>query len=117
MFCEDRIIYEMDGERLLGYIEFWRVTTEQIGRILFSPKFDVFREDLVGGPICYVANIAILPEHRGGVLLRLLKGRLFKSNQTATHFCGEANHGKAKSFKIFSKKTNRVREEVMSDVI
>jgi hypothetical protein len=97
--------YELDGfGHLLGYIEAWRVTPEQIGRIMFCEKFDVYAEDITRGKICYVANITIRPDQRGSDLLKILKGRCIQKNFSASHFCGYAGHSRAKSFKIFTKK-------------
>lgn len=102
---ENRVIYELGPNgNLLGYIESWRVTSEQIGRILFDERFDIHKEEISSGPICYVANITIHPDYRRIGILQILKARHLQQNFMCTHFCGNANHGRAKAFKIFTKK-------------
>jgi len=118
MLFNDRLIYESNNDRLLGYIETWRVSPEQIGRIICTSRFDIFSEELSTGSVCYVANITLHPDHRRQGLLRLLKTRLLEKESTAEFFCGQASHGRAKSFKIFTKKdywTNK-RNEVTQSV-
>lgn len=107
------LTFETDTQdKLLGYIECWRVTPEQIGRIMFDEQFNVFTEDIEYGPICFVANITIRPDARRRNLLNLLKNRAIETNFTATHFCGRASHGRARAFKIFTKKEYWAREGI-----
>lgn len=117
---DNRLIYELDGNgNLLGYAESWRVNTEQIGRILFAERFDIHEEDISSGAICYVANVTIHPDYRSAGLLQIFKSELFRQNFMCSHICGNANHGRAKAFKIFTKKEywSHLERKVIQNVI
>ena len=108
-----RIIHETNRfGQLEGYAEVWRVTPEQVGRILFNDTFNVFEENLTDGLICFVANVTVRPDKRMAGLTRRLKARVKDENRDASHICGMASHGKAGSFKIFKNEPRGVIDRV-----
>lgn len=100
---KDRYVLCEDATgKLLGYVESWRITPDQFGRILLRQKFDVFQEDISNGPVCYVANTTIRPEYRKGWVYKELRDGFFDQNATAKWFVGEANRKRAQLVKVFS---------------
>ena len=86
------LIIELDWEHdIIGFIELWRITYEQLGRIMVHGLIDARAEDTSSGSICFLANLAIHPSHRGDKSLdRLLRNRFFKENYGCEYFCGDS---------------------------
>jgi len=86
------LIVEIDYEfDIIGFIELWRINYEQLGRILVHGMIDARKEDTENGNICFLANLAIRPDHRGDMCLdRLLRNRFFKENYGCEYFCGDS---------------------------
>lgn len=104
------IIVVRDGERVVGYAEFWRLTYEQFGRIICGEPFSALQEDVQTGQIAYLANAFIEEGYRGCNVARMLRNRFFEVNTLCTHFCGEARRKKSAPLKVF--KRNRVPERI-----
>lgn len=96
------ITVEKEGQ-LLGYVEFWRLSYEQFGRIIAGEPFSAYCEDVQSGHIAYVANTYILPEYRRGGVYRMLRDRFFEANKHCTHFVGEARRKKSAPVKVFKR--------------
>ncbi len=85
------LIIEWDYEfEVIGFIELWRISYEQLGRIMVHGCIDAREEDTASGNICFLANLAIHPEHRNGPVADLLRRRFFKENYTCSYFCGDS---------------------------
>lgn len=80
------ITYVRNGE-LLGYLEFWRINFEQLGRVICNREFFVFEEDILNGNIAYIANMWINPEDRNGVIFDMLSAMFLSRNKDAELFC------------------------------
>ena len=73
------ITYVLDGE-LIGYLEFWRITYEQFGRLVCGDTINAMAEDLLTGEIAYINNMWISEDYRGGEAFNTLaKEFLFKN--------------------------------------
>lgn len=95
------IITVADGDRLLGYVEFWRLNYEQFGRIICGEEFSALHEDVSSGNVAYVANTYILPTARRGQVFKMLRDRFFAANRLCTHFIGEARRKNCAPLKVF----------------
>ena len=104
------IIVVRDGETVVGYTEFWRLTYEQFGRIICGEPFSATHEDVQTGQIAYVANTFVKKEYRKGQVIRMLKDRFFEANTLCTHFCGEARRKSCAPVKVF--KRNQIPERI-----
>lgn len=96
-----RILARTDGDRLLGYVESWRISFDQFGRLLCQLPFDIGIEDIEHGNICYVANIFVRKEHRRGDVFAWLKHEFFKQNIGCEYLVGEALRKKTQPVKVF----------------
>jgi ribosomal protein S18 acetylase RimI-like enzyme len=89
------LIVEYDYEfEIIGFIELWRINYEQLGRIIVYGSLDAREENTTDGELCFLANLAIHPEHRHGPVGHLLRNRFFKENYSCTHFCGDSRRRK-----------------------
>ena len=101
---KDRLVTYSIGDALIGYIESWRVSYEQLGRILLGEKFNLTKENINNGSIAYVANITILPDYRKREVLKIMKSEFFRRNYMCDYFVGEAHHNKrVNAFKVYNK--------------
>ena len=99
-----RILTTVDGNgRLLGYVESWRISHHQFGKILCLIPFNIATEDIEHGPICYVANTTIDPDYRRSWVVDDLKAKFFQQNYVCSHFVGEARRKKHSPLKVFDR--------------
>lgn len=110
LLSKGNIIVIRDGEQVVGYCEFWRLTYEQFGRIICGEPFSAMHEDVQTGQIAYVANTFIKKEYRKGEVTKMLRNRFFEANTLCTHFCGQARRKKSEPVKVF--KRNVVPERI-----
>jgi hypothetical protein len=101
LLSNGNIITVQDGDILLGYGEFWRITFEQFGRLICHEPFSAFIEDVVSGHICYLANVWVHEDYRTKGVLKQMRNRFFEVNKDCTHFCGEALRKKTQPVKVF----------------
>lgn len=104
------IITISDGDTLIGYVEYWRISYEQFGRLICGEPFSAVHEDVQTGQIAYVANTFVLPEYRKTEVYKRLRDRFFEANKLCTHFVGEARRKRSAPVKVF--KRDRFKEIV-----
>ena len=73
MFKRGSSLYETEKGKVIGYIEFWKVSLPQLERIILK-DFCVYEEE-PSGDICYIANLWIDEEHRNTKTIKLLKNK------------------------------------------
>lgn len=103
----DRYSLAMDGDRLLGYVESWRINYEQFGWIMCNtptpPNIVDWEWNISDGNIAYLANIVIHPDFRGKTVIKLLKNMFWEKNFVCDFFLGEAKRKKHQPVKVFNK--------------
>ena len=77
----------MYGDKLCGYVEFWRITPEQFRKIL-DRDFYVFEENITDGSICYISALFVHDKHRKGITIKYLKQIFMNINRDCTYFIG-----------------------------
>lgn len=103
MISRGNFLTYIEGGKIVGYCEFWRITFEQFGRIICHEPFYTDLEDTTSGNIAYVANTWIHPEWRKGYVYKALRNRFFKENFKCDYFCGEALRKKTQPVKVFKR--------------
>jgi len=99
------IIYYEEKGKLLGYVEFWRINYEQLGRILCHASFSSYLENVQTGNICYFANCWIDKDQRGKrEVFKILKFKFFNKNGDSDYFIGQALRKKHQPVKVFTRK-------------
>ena len=62
---EDRVeFYRSKGGRVIAFMETWRITDDQVKKIL-KGTFDFLRDSITYGEVLWIADFAIHPEFRG----------------------------------------------------
>ena len=100
---DGNIITISDGDILCGYVEHWRISFEQFGRIICGESFSGYHENISNGQIAYVANTYIRPEYRNSTTYKMLRDRFLDVNRDCTHFVGEARRKKSAPIKVFKR--------------
>jgi hypothetical protein len=98
-----RLLYYTDTRGLAGYVESWRLTFDQLGRIICHEPFFPIQEDINTGDICYLANIWIRPDRRNDII-KTLKLMFFRQNYICKYFIGHALRKKTQPIKVFTRK-------------
>ena len=86
------------GNRLVGYVEFWRVNYEQLGRIVCNTGFSAYHENTVDGDICWLYGMWIDEEYRQGKVINKLKKELWEQTKNCKYILGKEH-----------KRNNRIR--------
>lgn len=99
-----RILYSCDTDNYLqGYVESWRISFHNFGRIICGEPFSAVGEDVETGNVCYLANIFIRKPFRKAQAILVLKHLFFRQNFMCTHFVGEARRKKCAPVKVFTR--------------
>lgn len=101
LLSSGNIITVSDRNILCGYVEYWRLTYEQFGRIISREPFSAMHEDVQTGQVAYVANTYIKTEYRRTTCSTQLRDRFFEINQGCTHYCGTALRKRSQPIKVF----------------
>jgi len=99
------ITYIQDGE-LLGFIEFWRLSYYQWGRICANLTL-THDENLTFGPVCLITRMWIKPDLRNGETFLHLGRTFLDKNKDTDHFAAQQPLKKHKPLQIYT------REEVL----
>ena len=89
LLANNIIYYEENGE-LLGYVEFWKLTYEQWGKIVCHEHFSAYHENVTDGNVAYVANVWVREDKRRSHVIKFLTLRFFEHCHNCTHYVGEA---------------------------
>lgn len=95
------ITYVKDGE-LCGFLEFWKVSTEQFGRICCNMTLD-HSEDLLNGNIGLITRMWITPDMRNGETFLHLGREFLRVNEECTHYAWLQSQKRHKPLQVYSK--------------
>lgn len=110
LLTSGNIITVSNSDTLCGYVEQYRLSFEQFGRIICGEPFSAMHENVQNGQVAYVANTFIRKKYRNGETYRMLRDRFFEFNKDCTHFCGIARRKKSAPVKVFK------REQILERV-
>jgi hypothetical protein len=96
------ITYVIEGN-LIGYVEFWRINTEQLGRIIIGQPILTDVEDIINGPIAYINNMYIDPDYRNGEAFEMLATMFLVKNKDAEVFVACRNLKHHKPVQVYSR--------------
>lgn len=95
------ITYIRDNE-LLGYLEYYRINFEQLGRIMCNYTL-AHNEDLLSGNIAFINRMWIREDYRNSIPYITLSKEFLIKNKDANMFVAIQNHKKHKPFQIYSR--------------
>jgi hypothetical protein len=95
-------VYKVD-DIVIGYVEFWKITFEQLGRIICHAPFSAYLENVTDGNVAYVANTYIEPAYRKSNVYYTLRNQFFKQCRHCDYFVGDARRKKTGLIKVYNK--------------
>lgn len=104
-----RAIYA-DGQ-LQGYYESWRISYEQLGRIVSGQPFNIKTEEIQTGNICFINSVTIHPDYRRSDVINRLSKECFKQNKDCDYFIGQKNGKYHRPYSVLTKKSLKEKKE------
>lgn len=95
------ITYIKDGE-LLGFLEFWRLSYYQWGRICANLTLE-HHENLTFGPVCLITRMWIKPDMRNGETFLYLGRTFLEKNKDTEHFAAQQYKKSHKPLQVYSR--------------
>jgi hypothetical protein len=95
------ITYVKDGE-LCGFLEYWRCSYEQFGRICANMTLS-HEEDLLNGEVALITRMWIIHDLRNGEAFLNMGREFLSKNITATHYAAMQFHKVHKPIQIYSR--------------
>jgi len=95
------ITYVKDGE-LLGFIEFWRITPEQFGKVCCGMIL-AHEEDLLTGEICLITRMYITPDMRNSEVFINMGREFLSKNITSSYFVALQQHKHHKPIQVYTR--------------
>ena len=86
---DQRVITCIEGNKVVGYIESWRLDLAQYGCLISGGPFSAYKENVTDGEICYVADIYIDEDYRNTDVIKRLKNEFFEQNKDCKFITGE----------------------------
>lgn len=86
LLMQGNIITYVENDELLGYLEFWRVSFEQFGRLVCDIPIMTDTEDITTGNIAYINNMWITPDKRNSHVFAILGESFLYKNKDAEFF-------------------------------
>lgn len=95
------ITYVIDGE-LKGYLEFYRINYEQLGRIVCGLALN-HTEDLLTGNIAFINRMWVKQELRNTSVFNIIGNEFLSKNHNAHIFATMQHHKHHKPFQIYTR--------------
>lgn len=100
LFQTGRIITCMEGDLLLGYVEFTRVNLTQLGYLMLADTIDTDIYD-PKGHVVYVSGLYIPEQFRSVGVIQHLKREIIAANPDAQFLVGETQGRHRKSWAVY----------------
>ena len=101
MLMDGRIEYVLENGEVVGFMESWRLSYEQLGRVVCWKNFNAVEENVVKGDIVYISDVWVRKDERDGITFKLLL-QGFKDNNKDVHSCLSRRHG-GKYIRVYNK--------------
>lgn len=102
LLMQGNIITHITDGMLDGYLEFYRINYEQLGRILCDIQLGD-DEDLLTGDIAFINRMWIKEEFRNTRIFNMLGAIFLERNKDANIFATIQQHKNHKPFQVYSK--------------
>lgn len=103
LYNQGNIVVYQEDDKVIGYLEVWRINFEQFGKLVCHEHFSAYHEEINRGNIAYVANTWIQPDKRGGYVYKSLRNLFFRNNFMCNYYVGQALRKKTQPIKVFKK--------------
>lgn len=99
----DSVLTYYYGNTLIGYLEYWILDFEQLGRLICYTDFNIYEEDIAYGPICYVSDIWSKDAIRNKGLFKTMKRDLLLKNPGQDFIVGESFRRQRHPCKVYNR--------------
>lgn len=105
MLRHGRVNVYLEGDKVVGFIESWRLDTEQLGRVIIWDNFSALKEDVNEGPIAYISDMWVDPDYRRSNITNMLIDMFKESNKDADYFVSDRvkKEGKYRYVRVYDK--------------
>jgi ribosomal protein S18 acetylase RimI-like enzyme len=105
MLANGRIQVITEGGNVMGFIESWRLTMEQLGRVVCWTNFSALYEDVTKGEVAYVSDIWVRPGRRDEGMVDQLIEAFKEANKDADYFVSKRvkSQGKCRYIRVYDK--------------
>jgi ribosomal protein S18 acetylase RimI-like enzyme len=105
MLADNRIQVITEGGNVMGFIESWRLTMEQLGRVVCWSDFSALYEDVTNGEVAYVSDIWVRPGRRDEGMVGKLIEAFKEANKDADYFVSTRvkSQGKCRYIRVYDK--------------
>ena len=94
MLENGRIEYVLENGELVGFMESWRLTYEQLGRVVCWKDFNAVEENVKDGDIAFISDVWVKKNERDGTTFELLLQGFKDSNKDAHSYISKRHKGK-----------------------
>ena len=98
------IIYEMNSDKLIGYMEVLKINFDQFGRLVCKAEFNHIDEDTTSGTVAVVQSTWIDKEFRNTDVIKNIRNRVYEFTKDCWYFTGIALRKKTQPIKVFKRK-------------
>lgn len=94
MVNDGRIEYVLQNDELVGFLESWRLTYEQAGRVLCWKDFNAVEENVKDGGIIFLVDIWVKEGYRDGTINKVLINAYKEANKDVHSGFSKRHNGK-----------------------
>lgn len=103
---QGNIFYVLEGEKVVGYTEVWKINFEQFGRLVCGENITADGEDVSTGKLGYVANVWIDETYRNKFgtmdgVVKTMRKMYYEFTKDVDYHCGQAKRKNAQLVKVF----------------
>ena len=73
LLIKNNLLVKIENDEIIAYVEYWLINDEQFKRVSSGEHFDISKENICDGNICYVHTLWIKDSYRGNGVLREFK--------------------------------------------
>lgn len=106
LLMQGNILTYVKGRELCGFIEYWRISYEQFGRLCCNWTL-AHDEDILNGNIALITRMWIKPSDRNSEAFDMLAAMFLTKNKDCTHFAAFQYKKTHKPIQVYS------REEIL----
>jgi ribosomal protein S18 acetylase RimI-like enzyme len=113
MINRGNLFWAVDGEKLVGVCETWRVSFETLGKMVCKVNDPIESIDTTDGNIAFVCNVWIHKDYRRGKVYKEMRREWYKRFHVCEYYVGHAQRksvGMYKAFKVSELKSNLFRQ-------
>jgi len=102
LLMNGNIITYVKNDELCGFLEFWRISKEQFGRLCCNETLS-HDEDLLNGSVALITRMWITPDLRNAETFITMGREFLSKNIDATHYAAMQMHKPHKPLQVYTR--------------